>query len=218
MGALGMLAITLLPVGDLLAGMLESRVSPRPLPPRIDGIIVLGGGVDTELSAQYGRVELTPAGSRITAAIGLAYRFPEAKIALIGGSGRLLEAGDPSEASVMGQAFIEAGIDPHRLVLEETSRNTYENAVETQKLLHPGRAEQWLLVTSAMHMPRAIGCFRHVGLEPLPYPVDFKSHRSLRPRDITLGENLVLLDYGVREWIGLIAYRLLGRIDSLWPA
>jgi uncharacterized SAM-binding protein YcdF (DUF218 family) len=117
----------------------------------------------------------------------------------------------------MRAELIDLGVAPDRVLVEDRSRNTYENAVMSHDLVQPKAGETWLLLTSAWHMPRAVGCFRHTGWEVLPYPVDYRT--EARPRlELLLAPHLELLDLAAKEWVGLAAYRLLGRIDALFPA
>jgi uncharacterized SAM-binding protein YcdF (DUF218 family) len=112
----------------------------------------------------------------------------------------------------------ELGIDPARVIFERDSRNTYENALYTKRLAEPGPDEVWLLVTSAFHMPRAVGVFRQAGWRVVPYPVDYQSggldHAGL---GFDLVGGLDLIDLAVHEWLGLGAYRAFGWTDALYP-
>lgn len=213
---LALLAITILPVGDWLIAPLEKRFPSPALPPEITGIIVLGGAVDAVLSERFGQVTLNDAGERLTEAAVLARRYPAARILVVGGSGAMLP-GTSVEADVMARLLVELGIDQDRIWRERRSRNTVENAILAKALAQPKSGETWLLVTSAAHMPRAVGCFRRVGWDVLAYPVDHHIGGELTPDRFELGANLVEVDHAMREWVGLIAYRLLGRIDTLYP-
>ena len=84
-------------------------------------------------------------------------------------------------------------------------------------LLKPKPSERWLLITSALHMPRAVGCFRAAGFQVQPYPLDrFAVLHSFR--SYAAGSSALLnLDVVSKEWIGLIAYRLMGKTDALFP-
>jgi uncharacterized SAM-binding protein YcdF (DUF218 family) len=125
-----------------------------------------------------------------------------------------------SEAEVAGRFFRDMGVDPGRVVLEARSRNTWENAVFTRDLVAPRPTERWLLVTSAMHMPRVIGIFRQVGFPVIAYPVDYRT--SGQWFEWTLHKNapemLRLVDLAAHEWFGLFVYRLIGKTDALFPA
>src|SRR5207248_10072596 len=79
-----------------------------------------------------------------------------------------------AEASATLGFVLEEGVAENRIVLEERSRSTHENAVFAKELIRPSTAETWILVTSAFHMPRAVASFRAVDWPVIPYPVDFK--------------------------------------------
>ncbi len=215
---LGFLAVTFLPVGDWAIAPLEDRF-PVPVPPpeRVDGIIVLGGAVDEVVSAARGSVKLNESGTRMTDAVRVARKYPSARIVLTGGSSSVLETG-PAEAGVMQQFFLAEGIDAARITLESKSRTTFENAVFSQALVQPKPSETWLLVTSAAHMPRSVGCFRRAGWNVIPYPVDFRTTGTgTYHTELSLANHLELLTKAAREWIGLVGYRLAGRTDALFP-
>ena len=212
-----LLAIALLPIGQWLAMPLESRFPTPELPARIDGIIVLGGAVLPAITRAHGHIALNDAGERLVEALTLARRYPDAQLLLSGGDASLLPRDEPSEAAVMRDLFVEQGIDPARIRLEERSRDTFENAMFSREVAQPRPDQVWLLVTSATHMPRAVGCFRHIGWQVVPYPVDYRSEASPRP-SFLLSEHLALVDVVVKEWVGLLAYRILGDIDEILPA
>jgi uncharacterized SAM-binding protein YcdF (DUF218 family) len=211
-----LLAVAALPIGQWLVMPLEARFPQPTLPPHVDGIIVLGGAVDAAVSRAHGQVALNAAAERLIESLRLARRYPTAKLLLSGGEATILPRGD-SEADTMRAFFVEQGVDPARLILEDRSRDTYENAVFSRDLVAPPREAVWILVTSAMHMPRAVGCFRAVDWEVIPYPVDYRAEAEPRPY-FHLSDHLDLVDTGAKEWIGLLAYRLLGHTEELFPA
>jgi len=217
--ALAFAAFGLLPVGDALLYPLEARFpAPRALPAKVDGIIVLGGAVRSRLSAAWGQPVLNDRAERMTAALALARRYPKARVLFTGGIGRLSQSG-PTEAVIARRFFLEQGLEPARLVLEDRSRNTFENAVLSQPLVKPVPGEVWLLVTSAYHMPRAVGIFRRAGWPVIAYPVDYQTTKNpFEDWRFDVAGNLAGLDLAARAWAGLIAYRLMGRTDALWPA
>ncbi|MCX8506853.1 MAG: YdcF family protein, partial [Alphaproteobacteria bacterium] len=166
-----MLGLNILPMRNFLVRPLEDAIpAPAAMPKHITGMIVLGGAIDGYLSPLRHEVIVTGAAARIIAAIRLAKQYPQAKIIYSGGSAALNNAG-ASEAILAGQLWREMGMSDAHLMLESRSRNTYENAVFSRELVQPQPRETWLLVTSAIHMPRALGVFRHVGWEVTPYPV-----------------------------------------------
>ncbi len=205
------------PVGNLLFLPLEGR-----FPIAVDisrpphGIVVLGGAVDTVVGERHGVVTLAEAGERITAAVDLAGRFSAAKIVLSGGKPALLP-GELREADETVSLLVSLGVARDRIIVENESRNTWQNAVYSREAAKPGAGERWLLVTSAYHMPRAIGVFRRAGWASIEaYPVDFRSTGDFAPFP-SVSKGLRYTDIAVREWIGLLAYRLTGRTDTLLP-
>jgi uncharacterized SAM-binding protein YcdF (DUF218 family) len=184
-----------------------------------EGIIVLGGAIDSEASAARNSLELDSSAERIIAMLELARRFPNARIVFSGGSGNLIDNSVP-EAPIAGRLLDRFGIARARVVLEDQSRTTDENAALVRKLVAPKPGERWLLVTSAFHMPRSIGAFRAAGFEVEAYPVDWRTRGWIDaaiPFD-RLSAGLARTDVAVHEWIGLIAYWLAGRSSALFPS
>jgi uncharacterized SAM-binding protein YcdF (DUF218 family) len=207
-----------LPIGKVAVIALEQRfprwaeggVAPA-------GFIVLGGAVEPGKSAALGMVSLNDNAERVTEAAALARRFPDARIVFSGGSAALI-SNVPPESAFMLALFDSFGIARSRVTLEERSRNTHENAVFTKALVDPKPGERWLLVTSAMHMPRAVGVFRRAGFEVEAYPVDRRlgGWGALRGIPWPL-KGLDWLDDAAKEWVGLIAYWLAGYTSELLP-
>jgi len=214
----GLFAIVVLPIGQWLLIPLESRFQlPAKLPERIDGIIVLGGAIDGVLSAARGDVVLNGAGTRMTDAVALVRRYPSARILLSGGDNHLV-AKASAEADIMKAFFVTEGVDAARIMLESKSRTTFENAVLSRAEAQPKPGENWLLVTSAAHMPRALGCFRATGWPVLPYPVDYRTTgRVSLVSELSLSEQLALVNLAAKEWIGLLIYYVMGRTDAVFP-
>ncbi len=207
------------PLGPTLLGVLENRFSTPQIDGRIDGIITLGGAINTHITQARQSATVTDAGERVTETAKLAFRFPEAKIILSGGSDHLVSAEGVTESAVARDILTAIGVDPSRISIEERSRNTCENAIESRKLASPSAGSRWVLVTSASHMPRSMACFRRAGFEVIPYPVDF---RTEGPADYVrpvrkASEGLAALDLAAHEWTGLISYRLFGLTDELLP-
>jgi len=206
------------PIAAVLEGPLENYFPPPSLPAQIDGVIVLGGAENPGTSAARGQVVLNGAGERLLKGLELAQRYPQATLVFSGGSSALFGGGVTS-ATVAERLFGDFGIDRERVVLERRSRNTYENARFTFEEVQPRPGEAWVLVTSAMHLPRSVGLFRKAGWRVIPYPVDYQSSgRAPLAPSLRFLEELDQVDDAFREWVGLIAYRLLGRTDALFPA
>ena len=170
-----------LPLGPLLVPPLEARIPRTTLKPgeSVDGIISLGGHFD-----------------RAEEAVRLAQIYPAARLVMTG-------YGEDKAHRYARQS----GISAERLLIEPDSRNTFENATFTRRILGARPGERWLLVTSPAHMPRAVGSFRKAGLDVRPWPV------------VTTAPEKYRFTTGVarHEWLGLFAYRLLGRTDALFP-
>lgn len=217
--ALVLLLMAFGPLGSLLAGPLEARFpTPPDDMPAPDGVIVLGGVIDERLSASRDRPALVDAAERLTAPIALKRKYPNARLVFTGGSAAL-RGSTYAEADAVQRFWREIGLDDGGVLYERRSRNTYENAVFTRELLHPKPGERWLLVTSAIHMPRAVGVFRQAGFDVIAYPVDYRTSGASGlefPRFATKALNLV--EFAAHEWAGLAAYRLSAKSDALFPA
>lgn len=207
------------PLGKLLLYPLETRFPPwdagKGAP---DGIIVLGGPIDADLSVAHGKAVVVASGDRIIAGAVLAHRFPNARLLYTGGSPNLV-ANDAKEADYATGLFEGLGIARSRLLMERASRNTLENAEFSKAMVNPKPGERWVMVTSAYHMPRSVGLFRKAGFEVEAYPVDWKVGigSDLFTLDSIAGDGLGRVDPAVREWMGLVAYRLTGKTDALLP-
>src|SRR5262249_14523189 len=160
----------------------------------VDGIIVLGG----------------ESGERITVLAELTRNFPQARLVYSG-------PGDDGAAESLLRKFARLGGDREHVTMERRSRNTFENAVYSRELIKPNLNERWLLVTAALHMPRAIGCFRRAGFKVEGYPIQYTSGDRWWTA-FGLGANaLTQLDAAMKEWIGLVVYRLTGKTNELFP-
>lgn len=207
-----------LPIEDWLLAPLENRFAqPLPLPERVDGIIVLGGAIDPVTSAARHEVSLGGAAERMTALVELGRRYPGAQLVFSGGSGSVLRP-DAREAPFARALLDNLGFDSHRVAFEGQSRNTRENAELTRQMLAPEARQTWLLVTSATHMPRAMGAFRAVGWPVTAYPVDYGTGGEREWLRFNLGQGLGWLSAATHEWLGLVYYRLRGWSDSVFPA
>ncbi len=209
-GVVGLLSIVVLPLDQWLARPLEDAVARPPRPDRVDGVIVLGGAVEEDIFADRGLPALNAAAERMTEFLALARAFPQARLVFAGGSGRLLAA-PATEADEARALFGELGLPAARVTFEATSRSTWQNAVLARRATGPAPGQVWLLVTSALHMPRALGAFRAAGWPVLPWPVGYKTlRRGLRWVEAP-AERIGLLEAALHEWVGLLAYRALGR-------
>jgi uncharacterized SAM-binding protein YcdF (DUF218 family) len=217
--AIGLLLLAVAPIGPAMMLVLEQRF-PRPsaLPDRIDGILVLGGAVDPRISLAYGETVFNNSAARVLAGVVLARRHPEAKLALVGGEGELFPIGFAEARATQG-FVLDEGIPATRIIIEDRSRSTHENAVFAKELIRPGPGQKWVLVTSAFHMPRAVAAFRAADWPVIPYPVDFKvDPRTGLRANFNLLDGLGTTTTAGKEWVGLVGYRVLGFTRELFPA
>ena len=208
------------PLGRMLLLPLEERFPPwdasRGGP---DGIVVLGGAISPDISQARGVVALNGAAERLTVTAELARRYQNARIIFTGGTASL-DPTEPLEAPLAVKEFEALGVAHDRIIAEEQSRNTIENAVFSRLLADPKPGERWLLVTSASHMPRAIAAFRAAGFPVEAYPVNWhtQGRRDATELFASFSGGLAMTDYAMHEWIGLAAYWLTGKTSELFPA
>ncbi|MCW5699329.1 MAG: YdcF family protein [Rhodospirillales bacterium] len=218
--ALVLLIVATVPLGEWLILPLEERIGrPATLPESVDGIIVLGGALDFRITQSHGELAVEDSGERVIEGMRLARRYPSARIVFTGGAPSLAGSVPIDKSRWLSPLLRDFDVSLDHVIHEKRSRNTYENAFFSKELVAPEDGEIWLLVTSAFHMPRSVGCFRRVGWDVIPYPVDYLTSPGADwlPEDISLSDNLELLTVAVREWIGLIMYRVSGRTDALLP-
>jgi uncharacterized SAM-binding protein YcdF (DUF218 family) len=194
--ACGLVIAMFTPIGIALTVPLERRFTLSPSDSQADGIILLAGGTM----------------SGFAAVAALSQHYPKARIIFSG-----FIATD-SEYDMIKKAFSLFGGDPARIYMEPRPRTTFEDALYAAALLKPKPTERWLLVTQAMHMPRAVGCFRIAGFQVEPYPVEFKTNDTHPFAGFISGPHALYdLDAAAKEWLGLIGYRLMGKTDALFP-
>ncbi len=200
-----------LPTGRIMLEGLENRYeAPAPMPPRVHGIVVLGGAVDSDIGLSRGAPQLNGAADRIGTFADLARRYPWARLVYTGGVGTLSGKGT-AEAQMARAVLATYGLNPprNRLLVEDASRTTAENAAMAKEIAMPRPDQTWLLVTSAWHMPRALGAFRAAGWNVLPYPADY---RTAGPGGITSQSgflaNMDMAHTALKEYIGICAYVL----------
>lgn len=220
-GGIGLLLFGLLPVSHYLAHALEARFPVPSLPGKVDGIILLAGSERPAVSQEYGEPQIGSHGSRYITALRLAFRHPSAQLVFTGGAREEPGKGPlETQAAVAAAILGQVGLDSARIVFDEQSRDTCDHPRNVRALVQPRPGETWVVVTSAMHMPRTVACFRAAGWgDVIPYPTDFKVVlEGLDNSDLQVADNLALLDAALHEWIGLVFYRLSGRTQELLPA
>ena len=187
------------------------------LPSKVDGIIALGGVVNQFVTQARGQVSIGGAAERLTEFAKLAKLYPEAKAVFTTGSGSLTKQ-DLKEADFIPPVLENLGLERSRVIYENQSRNTYENAIFSKALLKPDTNEKWILVTSAFHMPRSISVFRKIGWNVIPYPVDF-SMTGEAPEVISFSPTVGLSRFSsaLHEWVGLFVYYFTDRSSEIFP-
>lgn len=216
----GQIAAGLTPLPNHIVSPLEERFPPfvpdgRP----VDGIILLGGAEVDDVALSRHMPAVNDAGERVIVFAALARQYPEASLVFTGAAQAFGESG-ATEVAAVGSALRDVGVDLQRVRFETHARNTAENASFTKAMVKPAPGSRWLLVTSAFHMPRAMGCFRAVDFPVVATPVDY---RTIGPDALNGGfarasQGQDLTDVGAKEWVGLLVYYLTGRTNALFPA
>lgn len=204
------------PIGKWLLTPLESRFPAwRATPEEPTGVIVLGGDINLDVAAARGVV--SPANPhRIVMAATLLHRYPQLRALYSGGNPSFWKS-NAREADFAVELLGQLGIPRSRIEVERSSRNTAENARFSRELISPNPTERWLLVTSAFHMPRAVGIFCKAGfmVEPVPSGWQTDGRLTLEVQDPVAG--LATMDIAVHEWLALLIARLTGKTDSIFP-
>jgi uncharacterized SAM-binding protein YcdF (DUF218 family) len=203
-----LVALSLGPVRDLLLAPLERRYPPFPDDaPAIDAIVVLGGGMFDAAPDQGGRASLSSDSLKRCVYAFILHRRTGAPVLLSGGrswGGGGLE----SQAEAAASTLAKLGMPDEMVIMEGTSRTTWENARETARILAERGASRIALVTSAYHMPRAMLAFAHSGISAIPAPTGYESEPGhLTAADFLPGfESLGSSFKALREYAGLLLY------------
>lgn len=209
-----LLGFTTLP--DLLLRPLEDTLPARPpLPANPAGIIILGGAFDMRAAARGDGLALNGSGDRVLAGALLARRFPGLPVIYTGGVGRLRRAGLKPEAPHAAALLRRLLGEPFRLVVEDRSRTTWENALRSRELLKPTAKDVWIVVTSAFHALRGKGSFEKAGFHVVMWPTDYRADATGRWFTWEALEQMGKAQLALKEYAGIIAYTLMGRMD--WP-
>ena len=208
--------LSLPPVARTLARTLEhrftgpARIEKPPIMPLYDAVVVLAGGVNRPGGLRADD-HLKPASlERLLCGRSLVIQGLAPLLVLSGGNADPF-ADHTAEAEIMARTLQTLGPSPGTVETETHSRTTYENAVETKKLL--GTRVRIALVTSALHMPRAMALFRQQGFNPTAFPCGYLAG----PRESGIREylpdiqNLHHSTQVINEWVGLWLYDLAGK-------
>jgi uncharacterized SAM-binding protein YcdF (DUF218 family) len=205
-------AFVFLPLDALLARPLENQYPRAPLPAHVDGILILGSSLSPALFADRGVPGDNDSLPRMMAGAALARRYPDAKL-VYSGTTAATAAQSAAERRAAELVFRDLGLTPQRVIYEGRSRNTYENVLFSRRMVQPKPGETWVLVTAALHMPRAMAIADKQGWKMLPWPASYVSTARLRSNpDDYPGDHFLTADQALHEWIGLLVYRIEGRL------
>jgi uncharacterized SAM-binding protein YcdF (DUF218 family) len=220
-GGLALLVFGVLPTSVYIAHPLEARFRAASLPADLTGIILLSGAERPAASEMVGQAQVGASGGRYLSALRLAARYPNARLVFTSGALREPGKGPLETQTAVGiRVLSDSGIAASRFSFEQQSGDTCDSAFNSYALVQPKPGEHWAVVTSAMHMPRTMACFRAAGWgEVLPEPADYWAiPGAWNFGSFRVAANLTLLDAAVHEWLGLAYYRLTGRTAEVFPA
>lgn len=207
------LIVTFVPIGNPMLSPLQNRFT-MPQLDRVDGILILGGIEDPVMAKRWNQPVLSDSAERILAGLALAKKYPEAKLVFTGRHETLMS---PIAETQLGADILAlADLPDARFMREGESRSTYENALLSKQMISPNADENWVLITSAWHMPRAVGVFCKADWATIPFPVDYRGGKPIQTR-VSLGRHLTDLGLASKEWLGLFAYWVTGKTDRLFP-
>ncbi|HEY8962838.1 MAG TPA: YdcF family protein [Alphaproteobacteria bacterium] len=207
-----LVVFAVLPTGPVLMKFLETRyVAPDPLPRRVDGIILLGGVLDSDIGMSHGVPQMDATADRLIAFANLAYRYPYARLVYSSGLGNLSQTGTPEGAMAVDALETIGFRAGRRLVVEDQARTTYENAKLSKELVHPQPGQTWLIVTSAWHMPRAMGVFAAADWPVVPVPTDWRTGGKTGGGFLY---NLTMSHLAIKELGGIVLYAVTGKWAS----
>ena len=204
------------PVGKYLIYKLEKNYhNAIILPDKVDGLLILGGATNPFLSDEFNQINLNGSVERLVESITLIKKYTEAKIIFTGGSGSINKP-KMDHARIAKQFFVQIGLDTDKIIFENKSRNTYENVLYSKNIAKPKKNEKWIVITSAFHMNRAIFIGEKNDWTLIPYAVDFTHPKKFKFKpNLSLLNNLNQMQRGSHEWIGLMAYYLMGRTSRI---
>jgi len=210
LATLTLLLLSIAPVSDVIIHPLEYRYSALSDArwPNGAAMVVLGGGVNAQSPEYDGASTLSEAAlQRVTYAADLAKRHPG--LVLVTG-GNPLARKQEDEGSVMRRRLLSFGIAPQRIVIENGATNTWQNAIRIKPLLTTYAIHRIVLITTALHMPRAVWCFQQQGIDVIAAPNAY--HSTQRSYDLldwmpSVGA-LRVSSQALHEYLGLLYYRL----------
>ena len=209
------LIIAIIPSGKILLYFLEKDYfSKLTTSQNVDGILVLSGYENVAFSSEYDQLYLGGSTNRLIESIRVYKKFPKAKLLFSGGSGSYISN---SLSTEIAEEFYNIYFsDNTKMLFESNSSNTYENILNSKELVRPDSEENWIIITSAFHMPRAIGVANRLGWKLIPHPVDYKMSKKSFRQFFTFNilENIYFFQISSHELFGLLVYRLMDRTSN----
>ena len=212
---LSLLIITsILPTGYYLIWKLENSYSLPNIPDNIDGMLILSNGIDVKRTYEHNQLILNGKIERLIEPVKLIKKFPNATIIISGNNDTF---GKFTSVNLTKNLYGKFGIQSSKIIFEDKSRNTYENIYFSKKLID---SKNWLLITSAIHMKRAIYVAEKLEMNFIPYPVDFTKTKNFSFKNFYRRNNYLLnmqdFQSASYEIIGLIAYYLTGKSSKIY--
>jgi uncharacterized SAM-binding protein YcdF (DUF218 family) len=206
--------IGIFPIGHNLLVYLEKNYEQSFLEDKaFEGILVLGGYFSPDIYNAKKIPSLNSNGDRVVEALRLIQQFPHAKIIFSGKVGSLRKY-SVSETEITKEFLRPFDIKADQIIFESNSRNTYENIKFSYELLKPEPEEEWLLLTSAYHMNRAMRVAKSYNWKLIPHPVDYRTNGKYKifPYALKVSHSFYQFEIALKELVGLIFYRFSGKI------
>ena len=184
-----------------------------------DAIVMLAGALGLPTTPRVS-ADLQSGADRVLHTARL-YRSAKAPLVIVSGGNIFPQPDTKPESFYISQLLQEWGVPKQAIITEGHSRNTYQNAVETKQIIDKLKIKRILLVTSALHMPRALAVFRSLGIDATPAVTDilvtYPAQRDTHPPALDWLPNvdaLSMTTVAIREYLGMWAYRWLGWIND----
>lgn len=179
----------------------------RDVPAEVQGMIVMGGGAEHDSTIDDApHVFADFSIERLSRSWALAHAHPKWTVVFTGNYGKgTVQPAARTEAQAALDYWKAKGLPPNPVLMEERSHNTAENAMHTARLLGDRKAQPWLLVTSAWHMPRAMTAYRRAGVNVQAYPVDFRVRQPLSWSNYSLSKGRYMWHMVITEHVARVA-------------
>ena len=203
--------------GSYLTFLLEKKYHDKlDFPDNIEGIIILGGATNPYLSKEYDQIIVNGSAERLIESTFLIKKYPNAKIYFAGGSGSL-NFPNLSHSTIAKKFYENYNINTENFFFDYKSRNTYENILYAKEKFNPKKNENWIVITSAFHLNRAISIGEKLDWKLLPYGTDYRVPKKFKWKiSLDFIDNLSNFKFASHEWTGLIAYYMMGRSSKIY--